>query len=223
MQMLPCLIPSCHHNQHRWTRKQVLPEQMSLVAFGCAYKWFRSVIIIGYLKSSLEDKLRIPPQLESDRKSTGLVTCGIIGNRKKKSSSCGLISSFINRICNHIILNNESTSLTLKLDKRQSGTHLKGHLRSEDEFIFLEETSSSVNVHRIRDVIYQIVHAFVHTRGWMRFLDGVMEDNAESLSRGKHRLSIQNVGFVILLSSSYKCDPIWQNPPSDTFAIGPIL
>lgn len=39
------------------------------------------------LKSSLDDKLLTPPQLESDKKSTGLVTCGIMGNLKKKSNS----------------------------------------------------------------------------------------------------------------------------------------
>lgn len=50
-------------------------------------------------KSSLEAKLQMPPHAVFDRKSTGEVTWGLMGNRSKKSTSATEISSFIRRIC----------------------------------------------------------------------------------------------------------------------------
>lgn len=51
-----------------------------------------------FLNSSLVARLHTPPQLELDRKSTGLVKCGFMGKRKRKSKSAARISSFIKRI-----------------------------------------------------------------------------------------------------------------------------
>lgn len=51
-----------------------------------------------YRNSSLADKVQTPPHDVFDRKSTGLVTCGFIGKRKKKSSSADVISSLISKI-----------------------------------------------------------------------------------------------------------------------------
>lgn len=48
--------------------------------------------------SSLDDSVQIPPHDVFDRNSTGLVTCGLMGKRKKKSNSVDVISSFINKI-----------------------------------------------------------------------------------------------------------------------------
>lgn len=48
--------------------------------------------------SSLDDNVQIPPHDVFDRNSTGLVTCGLMGKRKKKSNSVDVISSFINKI-----------------------------------------------------------------------------------------------------------------------------
>lgn len=51
-----------------------------------------------YRNSSFDDNVQMPPQDVFDRKSTGLVTCGLIGKRKKKSNSPGVISSFVKSI-----------------------------------------------------------------------------------------------------------------------------
>lgn len=62
-----------------------------------------SMSLSKFLNSSFVAKLHIPPQLEFERKSTGLVTCGFMGNLSRKSRSVDKISSFIKRIYNRKI------------------------------------------------------------------------------------------------------------------------
>lgn len=64
-----------------------------------AIEWIFIGNIYTYRNSSFADNVHTPPHDVFDRKSTGLVTCGLIGNRKKKSNSADVISSFINKIC----------------------------------------------------------------------------------------------------------------------------
>lgn len=50
------------------------------------------------LNSSFDDSVQMPPHEVFDRKSTGLVTCGLSGKRRKKSNSVDVISSLISNI-----------------------------------------------------------------------------------------------------------------------------
>lgn len=73
---------------------------------------------VSYRNSSLDDSVQMPPHDVFERKSTGLVTCGLMGNRRKKSNSAELISSFINRICLDFIVSHENCDFlcTVKID-----------------------------------------------------------------------------------------------------------
>lgn len=68
-----------------------------------------------YLNSSFDDNVHIPPQDVWDKKSTGLVTCGLIGNRRKKSNSAVVISSPISKIyqSESIIMNHDIVNVFL--------------------------------------------------------------------------------------------------------------
>ena len=52
-----------------------------------------------FLKASRLERDLIPPQHRCDRKSTGLVTLGVAGNRSRKSSSVGSICFPIVKTC----------------------------------------------------------------------------------------------------------------------------
>lgn len=62
-----------------------------------------SISLSKLRNSSLAERLQMPPQLEFDRKSTGLVTCGLIGNLNRKSKSAGKTSSLVSKIWNYIL------------------------------------------------------------------------------------------------------------------------
>ena len=57
-----------------------------------------SISLSKFLNSSIADNVLIAPHPTWDMKSTGLVVFGAAGKRRRKSSSGGLISFFINRI-----------------------------------------------------------------------------------------------------------------------------
>lgn len=80
----------------------------------------------SYRNSSFDDKVQMPPQEVWDKKSTGLVTCGLIGKRKKKSNSVGEISSFISKICD------KRKKMSVSVGLNTEFTHLKSHLGSEN-------------------------------------------------------------------------------------------
>lgn len=54
-----------------------------------------SISLSRFLNSSFPAREQMPPQLWLERKSTGLVTWGLTGKRRKKSRSAGEISSLI--------------------------------------------------------------------------------------------------------------------------------
>lgn len=59
-----------------------------------------SMSLSKFLNSSLPANEQMPPQLWFERKSTGLVTWGLMGKRRKKSSSAEVISSLMRRTWN---------------------------------------------------------------------------------------------------------------------------
>ena len=58
-----------------------------------------SMSLSRFLNWSMLDAALMPPQLVWERKSTGLVTLGVMGKRSRKSSSGGSMDLLISNIC----------------------------------------------------------------------------------------------------------------------------
>lgn len=108
-----------------------------------------------------------------------------MGNRNKKSNSGVVISSFISKIypyrTNH--LENQA--------RKTKWCYLKCHLTGKNQFVTLEQTTSSVLKYRVRYAIDEVRNSTVNIRSWFSLCNGLLEDHAEGLRNNIATLYIE--------------------------------
>lgn len=67
-------------------------------------------------------------------------------------------------------------------------TYCEAHLRDKDEFVFLKQASTGVDVYRVGDEVYEVVYSSFDVLGGFGSLDCFTKHNTEGLNRANTRL-----------------------------------
>ena len=170
-----------------------------------------SMSLSRFLNSSMADNDRTPPQLLLDRKSTGLMELGTVGNRSRKSSSPPSIFLPVSRTLKKILWSNFHHTRTyekrvlyvlyvymymyVRMHYYVYTAHLKGDLRCEDELVCLKQASSGVHEHRVGDAVDQILNSLLHIVRLGSSVNCIVEHYTECLHEEinkNYRINLRN-------------------------------